>query len=97
VLPSVPEGAAGGLLTGAAAAFGAVELFELFFFGLAALSAFFSLILWSCLSHPWPHRSVASFAHERFRYGQRAARQRTKRCIDSSRFSFWVYPSIRGG
>jgi len=41
VLPSVPEGAAGGLLTGAAAAFGAVELFELFFFGLAALSAFF--------------------------------------------------------
>ena len=41
MLPSVPEGAAGGLLTGAAAAFGAVELFELFFSGLAALSAFF--------------------------------------------------------
>ena len=39
--PACQRGAAWGLLTGAAAAFGAVELFELFFFGLAALSAFF--------------------------------------------------------
>lgn len=41
MLPGVPDGAAGGLLTGAAAEVDAVELFEPFFFGVAALSAFF--------------------------------------------------------
>ncbi len=41
VLPSAADGAAQGLLTGAAAAVDAVELFELFFFGVAALSVFF--------------------------------------------------------
>ena len=59
---------------------------------------FSSLILWSCSSHPWPdHRSVASFAHERLRYRRRAARQRTKRSTDFSRFSFWAYLSVCGG
>ncbi len=41
MLPSAADGAAEGLLTGAAAAVDAVELFELFFFGVAALSVFF--------------------------------------------------------
>ena len=41
MLPSAADGAAEGLLTGAAAAVDAVELFEPFFFGVAELSVFF--------------------------------------------------------
>src|SRR5205823_818659 len=63
-----------------------------------AIGIFYSLILPPCSSRLWPdHRSVASFAHERLLYRRRAARQRTKRCTDSSRSSFCVYPSVCGG
>jgi len=107
VLPSAADGAAEGLLTGAAAAVDAVEQLprlmrwsSLNRFSLAwpSYRYFSSLILRSCSSHPWPdQRSVASFAHERLRYRRRAARQRAKRSTDSSRFSFCVYPSVCGG
>jgi hypothetical protein len=56
------------------------------------------LSVWRRSSRSWSdHSSVAWFARERLRNRQGAARQRAKRCRDSWRFSFCVYPSVCGG